>query len=406
MPARVLELEWTAPLPALSGLSEGRLLALVRVHGQPAGLLRLEAPGGAVEPERLRQAVQRQLALPPPEQIPPPAPLPPPEPLSIVVCTRDRPHLLAGCLRALRPLHEEGHQVIIVDNAPTSDQTARLVEQTPYRYLLEPSPGLNRARSRGLEAAAHRLVAFTDDDCSPDPAWARQLAAAQSASSAAAVTGLVLPAELAHPAQERFEAYCANRRIFRARRFACGRSFSRSGAAPSTAGAIGMGANMCFERQALQQLGGFDPRFDGGTPTLSGGDTEIFARLLAAGRTLHYTPLALVWHRHPTSQAALRRVIYGYGAGLFAFFAKRLLEDRDPGVLLTAPRWLAGPPAKALWNRLRGRPAAPLDLLWMEFTGSLSGPRRFLQARRAGSTHTAPGPDIKRDGYEHENLNV
>jgi GT2 family glycosyltransferase len=246
-------------------------------------------------------------------------------------------------------------------------------------YRREPTPGLNRARNRGLRVARHEIVAFTDDDCEPDPGWAGALAAAFADGEVGAATGLVLPRELETRSQERFEAYCANRRRFRPR------TFSARDTPPSAAGVAGMGANMAFRRDLLASLGGFDPRFDGGMPTLSGGDTEAFARVLASGRSIAYRPDALVWHTHRRDAAALRRAVFGYGVGLYAVLAKRLVEDGDRGVWLTAPRWLLGPPLKAAWNAVRRRPATAPDLLLMELTGALLGPARFLAARRAGS---------------------
>jgi hypothetical protein len=189
------------------------------------------------------------------------------------------------------------------------------------------------------------------------------------------VTGLVMPWELETVAQDEYEAYSANRRIFDQR------VYRAPHLPPSAAGAAGMGANMSIRRTLAKWLGGFDVRFDGGTPTLSGGDTEVLARVLASGATIVYRPDALVWHRHGRYLPHLRRVIFGYGVGLYAMLTKRLVEDWDWGVLQTAPRWLVGPLVKAAWNRIQGRPATPLDLLWFELWGALHGPRRYWAVR-------------------------
>ena len=220
------------------------------------------------------------------------------------------------------------------------------------------------------------MVAFTDDDCVPDAGWLDALTAPYEAESIGATMGLVMPLELETQAQERFEAYCANRRSFKPR------VYRSPGTPPSAAGVAGMGANMSFRRSLLDAVGGFDPRFDGGMPTLSGGDTEMFARVLARGAAIAYRPDALVWHRHRREMPALRRVIFGYGVGLYAMLAKRLVEDRDRSVLWTAPRWLLGPPAKAVWNALRRRPATPADLVLLELWGALNGPLRYRAVRR------------------------
>lgn len=370
----VADIEWSAPLPALSLGEASGVLALVRWNGRPIGLVHVNAFEGIIAPAMLRAAILAQVSL---SDLPDVEPVALIQPASIVVCTRDRSDLLRTCLEALRPHAVQGHQVIIVDNAPSDDATALLVGQYPYRYICEPTPGLNVARNRGVAAAQHDIVAFTDDDCSPDPAWLRALTAPFADPLVGATTGLVMPLELETPAQERFEAYSANRRVFR-------RRFLRAPQTPpSTAGIAGMGANMAFRRERLERLGGFDPRFDGGTPTLSGGDTELFARILDAGGTIAYRPDALVWHRHQREIADVRRVVFGYGVGVSAVLWKRFRENADRRALVTAVRWLAGPPLKAVWNRLRARPAASADLVALEALGFLHGPARLRAARHA-----------------------
>lgn len=376
MPTQVIDLERAAPQAdiVLDGGTSGAL-ALVRQHGRPVGLVRLRAHEGIIPAGRLQAALAALAPLSPDTE---PVSAPPFRPVSIVVCSRERTELLVACLEALRAQAAAGHEVIVIDNAPLSGATAALASHYPYRYECEPAPGLNNARNRGVAFARHDIVAFTDDDCVPDPGWLTALTAPYCNPQVGATTGLVMPLELQTPAQEAFEAYCANRRIFRPR------TFRAPHPPPAAGGVAGMGANMSFRRDLIQQLGGFDPRFDGGAATLSGGDTEMFARLLQSGKAIVYCPEALVWHRHPREMAAVRKVIFGYGVGSFAVFAKRLVEDRDWSVLLIAPRWLAGPPLKAGLNRLRGQPATPLVLVALEFWGALHGPWRFWIAHRAG----------------------
>jgi glycosyltransferase involved in cell wall biosynthesis len=396
---QVVDVEYFGELPSITDLGEKKgVLALARSGRRPVGLVRVRAEKGEVSADRLRQAIQAQVQpLPPkPEVLFIQSPLVQTDRfMTIVVCTRERAGLLDGCLEALRPIAALGHEVIVVDNAPLTQTTAVMVKNYPYRYVVEPRPGLNHARNRGLAEASHDLIAFTDDDCRLDPDWPRALEAAFSDPRVGAVTGLVLPYELETPAQARFEDYCSNRRIFLSRRF------SSPPLPPSTAGVAGMGANMAFRRDLLERLGGFDIRFDGGTKTLSGGDTEIFSRLLEAGEQILYAPEALVWHRHPDDEQVLRKVIYGYGAGLFAFLAKRLFEDRDWRVLITGPRWLVGPPLKAGVNRLLGRPAASPVLVWYEFMGGLSGPFRYQKARALPDPET---PGVEATEVTAENL--
>lgn len=186
-------------------------------------------------------------------------------------------------------------------------------------------------------------------------------------------------------AQERFELYCTNRRSFKPKRYHAPQT------PPAAAGVAGMGANMALRRDLALTLGGFDPRLDAGTATQSGGDTDMFARVLDHGATIVYTPDALVWHRHRRSEAELRHCLFGYGVGLYAFLSKRLLEQRDPQALMIGVRWWGGPIAKAAWAKLRGQPALPLELLAQEAAGAWFGALRLTQeTRRQARTTVVP----------------
>jgi GT2 family glycosyltransferase len=295
---------------------------------------------------------------------------------SVVVCTRDRPDDLRRCLAALAPAVASGHEVIVVDNAPSDDRAAAVAAAFPCRYLRETVPGLDHARNRGLAAARHGIVAFTDDDCAPEAGWLGALTAPYRDSRVGATTGLVLPLELATSAQERFEVYCANRRVFHSRELRLPQT------RPAAAGIAGMGANMSFRKTLLVERGGFDVRLDAGTITLSGGDTDAFARILDSGASIVYCPEAVVKHRHRRTEEELRRTVFGYGVGLYAFLMKRLVEQRDAHAVVVAARWLVGPPVKAAWNALSGRPASAPALVWAELSGALHGPFRFVRARR------------------------
>jgi GT2 family glycosyltransferase len=381
MTTHIAAVELSSPLPAiaLSSTVSG-LLVLVRWRGRPVGLAWLRNVTGEVSPAQLRAAITSQVVY---HHNVAPTVNTTNQLASIIVCTHERPDDLRRCLEALMPLAAAGHEVLVVDNAPRSTRTAEVVAGYPFRYLCEPRVGLNHARNCGLRAASHPIVAYTDDDAVAEPDWIAALIQPFQTSTVGCVTGLVLPLELETPAQEAFEIYCAHRR-----------SFTRGVLAapeipPAAGGLAGMGANMAFRRELLLQLGGFDPRLDGGTATCSGGDTDMFARVLEAGTQIIYTPEAVVWHRHRRTVAELRSCIFGYGVGLYSFLTKRLIEARDLQALVIGVRWLVGPLVKAAWCHLRGRPTVSLDLLLLEFQGALLGPARLWRETRRTASQIA-----------------
>lgn len=301
-------------------------------------------------------------------------------PMSIVVCTRDRTDSLTECLSALLRLDYPRFEIVVVDNAPTTDATARLVASLPdVRYVREDRPGLDWARNRGVVEASHALVAFTDDDTRVDRCWLRGIARAFEDPEVEAVTGLVAPMELGGEAQRYFEMiYGGMGKGLRPRRW----SLKADGPAGILwASGCGVGANMAFRRAALERLGLFDVTLDVGTATRGGGDIEMFHRLLAAGGTLSYAPDAMVWHRHRADWDGLGRQLADNGSG-FAAYLLAAWRRR------TVPRWIILRFALVDWmggwllRRLIRPGQHRRSLVLEEASGLARSPFRVLRARR------------------------
>lgn len=98
---------------------------------------------------------------------------------SVVIPTCKQPNQLLKCLDALSRQKLPHHQfeIIVVDDANDRATEATVRNFTAIfgieaRYLSQPGPaGLAAARNRGWQAARGRIVAFTDDDCQPQPDW-------------------------------------------------------------------------------------------------------------------------------------------------------------------------------------------------------------------------------------------
>jgi len=220
-------------------------------------------------------------------------------------------------------------------------------------------------------------VAFTDDDAIVDREWLAALVRNFDDPRVLCVTGLTMPVELETEAQELFEAYSPFGRGFERRVFDAVRS------SPLAVGRVGAGANMALRRSALDLVGEFDEALDGGTPTRSGGDHEMFSRILAAGFRIVYDPAALSWHRHRRSMEELRETLRGYGTGVYAMWTRALVEGREYGVFKQAAAWLRYGQVPELARALAGRPRRmPLSLLAAEWRGCLAGPFAYLASRR------------------------
>jgi len=387
LPLRVAQLEIADGIPPLDGCGGyGGIRLLLRRRGTPLGWLTLggnrEVVGSAEIVVNLHQrlrgaSLQASLfeALPPlrPRALPP---------ISVVVCTRDRAGSLERCLDALSRLAYPAYEIVVVDNAPSTDATQRVAAARGVRYVLEPRPGLDWARNRGIAASRHGIIAFTDDDTEVDPQWLSAIAAEFEDATVRAVTGLVIPAALDTEAEVLFELCYGG----------MGKGTVPQEWNPATLTGpkligthhLGVGANMAFRRDLLERLGGFDTALDVGTPANGGGDLDIFHRALMAGAVIRYQPAAILRHHHRRDLDALRRQHYdngrGFGVFLLTIFARGDIPRRTTAwyALRVWLGWLVG----RVFRRLRRCELLPMPLLLAELRGAAHAPWAFFATYR------------------------
>ena len=323
-----------------------------------------------------------------------------PPSLSVVIPTRDRPERVLACVRSVLATGYPGLDVVVVDNAPSSDATERAIAGAGLpgvRYVREPRAGTSRARNLGLREARGNLVAFLDDDVLVDPAWAAAVARGfLSDPWVDCVTGPIVAAELETEAQVLIEEYGGFDKGFTRRVLDPASPPAGAPLLPYTVGTLGSGANMAFRRSAILGLGGFDVALGGGTTSRGGEDLAAFLGILLGGSRLAYEPSMLVRHFHHRSYARLRRVLFGYGIGLGAYLARTVITDPRQVVAIgrRLPRGLAymfdpGSPKNA-----KRRSDYPRELTVCEWTGLALGPVAYATARlrmvRRGGDHAEP----------------
>ena len=305
--------------------------------------------------------------------------------VTIAVCTRDRPELLRDWLRAAIGLHPPPGEILIVDNAPTSDRTRLLAEEFGVRYTCEPTPGLDRARDLAWRQTTTQIVAFVDDDARLDRRYVAAVASSFFAPSIGGMTGLTLPFEVRTFYQEMFERIEGMGKGFVPKMFGRG-----ANAVGFETWRLGAGANMAFRREVLESIGGFDPRLDVGTRTRGGGDLDILYRVLGAGWLIRYEPQALVFHIHREDKAALLKQMVDWGTGYVAYLKKTASESSEEARAVRRYRYR--------WH-FRRHVARPLRALvrgrWLEFQMSIAEAYGSLRGRRALAEETEA---IQREG--------
>lgn len=305
--------------------------------------------------------------------------------VSVIIATRNRTDQLERCLESLCKQDYGRYEVIIVDNAPSNDETANLIQRLSadhanLRYSLEPKPGLSYARNCGLAEAKGEIVAFTDDDVLVDSHWITSLVKAFNITEkVACVTGMVFPAEFETLPQWWLKLYGGFDRGFKQRIYDLREFRDPSSFYPYVPGILGAGANMAFDIQFLREIEGFDVTLGTGGPTMGGEDLMIFFQTIMKGYRLVYYPSAIMYHFDRREQKDFYRQIYGWGVGFTAFLTKCILEK---------PMRLFDILGRIINVILKGKitrhtikePGYPRELPWLERRGMLYGPIAYLKS--------------------------
>jgi glycosyltransferase involved in cell wall biosynthesis len=225
-----------------------------------------------------------------------------PASISIVIPTRDRPDALDACLAALarQTLSPERFDVFVVDDEGTvelGDIVDRRRGALRISLIRRPHGGPAAARNAGAELARGKILAFTDDDCIPEPDWLAAIAAAAERSPDSIVGGRTENALVANRSSEASQSVIA---------YMYADGLRRTGELPFVTS-----NNLALDRGLFDALGGFDASF----PEAAAEDRDLSARCQARGGSLVYEPAALVRHAHPLDPRSLLRQYVAYGRG-------------------------------------------------------------------------------------------
>jgi GT2 family glycosyltransferase len=418
VPIRILIIDIDHPLPHLSSQNDPSLAnytqarILVRLHNQPLGMIDLDLPQTAAELAQkiwvsFEKELQAHLAQDGILQTNPlgptglegssiPACLQKQNELlttapfvSIVIATRDRVASLQECLNSIFTLDYSNYEVIIVDNAPQSSETADYINSafansSNVRYLREDTPGLAIAHNRAMSEVKAPIVVFTDDDVLVDAAWLKSIVAVfQQDPQVGCVTGMILPYEIETPPQLWIEQFGGFGKGYQQKTFDMKENRPPDFLFPYSAGKFGSGANMAFRTSVLAAIGWFDPALGAGTLAKGGDDLAVFFDIITHGYRLTYEPRAILSHKHRRDYPGLARQAHGYGVGLSAFLTKTILDrpTRLIDVLFKVPaglKHILDPNSPKNRKKLADYPH---ELTQLEQKGFLMGPLAYIRSR-------------------------
>jgi len=236
---------------------------------------------------------------------------------SVVIPTYNRPERLQSCLEALEQLEypRDRFEVIAVDDGsqvslePVLGQFAKTL---PLRVLRQENAGPASARNAGAALAVGEYLAFTDDDCRPEPDWLQALAAVVAENPNSLIGGRTenaLPRNPYSSASQLLVDYLYE-------------YYERS------RGEIDFftSNNFAMPRERFLALGGFDASF----PLAAGEDREFCDRWRHANFPVHHTPLVRLHHAHELSLTSFWRQHFNYGRGAFHFRQVRRQRTAQP----------------------------------------------------------------------------
>jgi glycosyltransferase involved in cell wall biosynthesis len=284
--------------------------------------------------------------------------------VSVVICTCNRPNDLRVCLEAISRLDPGPSEVVIIDNTAGDDAAKSAALDFGALYIVEPTPGLSRARNRGLAESNSEFVAFIDDDAIPDVQWLARLIEPFADPKVASATGETFhTVAAARSAAERPTRLLTNKDPlwFEIANF----------------GGLGYGTNMALRKSACTDSKIFDERLGRGTPLWIAEESLAFAKLVACGNYAAHVPAAVVIH--PSKPQNIERE----ASTAFAYWLLLFFEFRGHKLDLL----------RFLFRRLRGQrlpwprdPQEPGEIMtsgWRtQLKSAFRGMRLYLQNRK------------------------
>jgi glycosyltransferase involved in cell wall biosynthesis len=220
---------------------------------------------------------------------------------SVVVPTYDRPRQVAACLASLGTLTAPpgGFEIIVVNDGGTElppEAVERARHGTPARVMVltQENQGPATARNTGAKRAQGEWLAFTDDDCLPDPGWLLQLDRVTSGSP-----DILLGGRTTNALEDNL--YSAASQLLA--------DFTSAYFDGGAGGRFYCSNNMAVPRDAFLKAGGFDGRL----PKAAWEDREFSDRWSACGQPTRTVEFAVVHHAHDLTLLSFLRQHFTYG---------------------------------------------------------------------------------------------
>ena len=291
--------------------------------------------------------------------------------VTCVICTVDRPELIASAVASVLEGTTRECELIVIDQSRddgTEVACRRFMDDARFRYQHSSVRGLSAAYNRGIAEARTEIMAFTDDDCVARPDWLANVIAVFAAHPDIDM----LYGQTLAPA-----GFDAGDDVIPTLTFPAPRIIGRG----HELAIIGMGANFAIRRRLIDRIGGFDEALGGGGPLRSSQDFDFQYRAYRAGALVRLSPEVNVDHYGLRARGAQwDRTMEAYGVGDGAFYWKHVRCGDIVALRLFAQR-LAKLAVRELANPIRRKPSQSAYLRAC-FTGVRQSMRFHINGER------------------------
>jgi GT2 family glycosyltransferase len=191
---------------------------------------------------------------------------------SVVICIRNVEKYIGKCVSSLLDQTFKGFEIVIVDDG-CSDKTRRLVQEFKDKriryYENKESVGIAKSRNRGLQLSRGEYIFFTDGDCVVSKDWLEQGLRYLENGNCVGVEGKIY-----YVSKEYKPTFSDH---------VCKNEY----------GGLFMTGNMAYKRSIIENVGGFDERYDYHE------DRDLALRILKHGK-ITFNPNMIVYVQQQT----------------------------------------------------------------------------------------------------------
>lgn len=263
--------------------------------------------------------------------------------ISIIVCTKDRPHKLEKCLDSIIESalffykNKNYFEIIIFDQSKHKKIFGNVgIDQINLKHIHSDTVGISIARNSAIMIAKNDIIAFTDDDCIVSKKWIEQIHKKFSENPEIKIIfGMTKAYQLSdyelvtyniikHKYGFDWQGYTKDgKRCFAIILKQNEQIFTKTCLPYAN---FGSSNNMACCCEIFKEYGLFSELFGAGSRGISAEDTEFQYRLLLSNVPIHYSPDIKIMHNnwldYKSAQSQLDRYTCGTSA-VFLYYGLR-----------------------------------------------------------------------------------